>query len=127
VKRTFRYALLLLLPLVALQLQTANAQEKKAKVVCIAFYNLENLFDTLDDPKIDDAEFTPRGPGQWESKKYYTKLSHLAGVISQVGDEYSKTGPAIVGISEVENRQVVEDLVNTEPLKSTGYGFVHIR
>jgi hypothetical protein len=101
------------------------AQGSKAKVVSIGFYNLENLFDTIDDPKTDDAEFTPTGSGKWDTKRYHTKLEHLASVISQLGDEYVKTGPAIVGVSEVENRSVVYDLVRTEPLKSLGYDFIH--
>jgi hypothetical protein len=102
-----------------------NAQGKQAKVVCVAFYNLENLFDTIDDPNVDDFEFTPEGPSQWTSKRYYVKLSHMAEVISQIGDEYTKVGPVFIGVSEVENRGVVQDLVNTAPLKSMGYSFVH--
>jgi hypothetical protein len=125
VKRTFIYTFIFFLPFLALQHSTANAQGKQAKVVCVAFYNLENLFDTIDDPKIDDAEFLPNGSGQWDTKKYLLKLNHLATVISQIGDEYTKNGPALVGVSEVENRQVVDDLVHTPPLKSMGYDFVH--
>ncbi len=124
-KRFFIYAVFLLFPLVTLQTINANAQGKQAKVVCVAFYNLENLFDTIDDPNIDDVEFTPQGPGRWDSKKYYTKLSHLAEVISQIGDEYTKNGPVFIGVSEVENRRVVEDLVHTPPLGSMGYDVVH--
>jgi hypothetical protein len=125
VKRFFQFAVLLLIPLITFQNSAVKAQGKTAKVLCAAFYNLENLFDTIDDPKTDDAEFTPKGPGKWDSKRYYTKLGNLAGVISQIGDEYTKNGPALVGVSEVENRSVVDDLVQTHPLKSMGYGFVH--
>jgi len=125
VKRFSKYAIFLLLPLLAFQHPAINAQGKKAKIVCVAFYNLENLFDTIRDPKIDDAEFTPKGSGQWDSKRYYTKLSHLAEVISQIGDEYTKNGPVFIGVSEVENRLVLEDLVDTPPLKSLGYEIVH--
>ncbi len=124
-KKFYKYASFLLFPLLAFQHPAVNAQGKQAKVVCVAFYNLENLFDTIDDPKIDDAEFTPNGSGKWDSEKYYTKLSHMAEVISQIGDEYTKNGPVFIGVSEVENRRVVEDLVNTAPLKSMGYDFIH--
>ncbi len=124
-KKFHKYALFILFPLMAFQQPAVNAQGKQAKVLCVAFYNLENLFDTIDDPKIDDAEFLPKASSQWDSKRYYTKLNHLAEVISQIGDEYTKNGPAFIGVSEVENRQVVEDLVHTPPLKSMGYDVVH--
>jgi len=125
VKKFCKYAVFLVLPLLAFQQPTVNAQGKQAKVVCVAFYNLENLFDTIDDPNVDDVEFTPQGPSRWDSKRYYAKLSHLADVISQIGDEYTKNGPVFIGVSEVENRRVVEDLVHTPPLKSMGYDIVH--
>jgi hypothetical protein len=125
VKKFFKYAVFLLFPLLAFQQPVAQAQGKQAKVVCVAFYNLENLFDTIDDPNVDDVEFTPNGSSKWDSKRYYTKLSHLAEVISQIGDEYTKNGPVFIGVSEVENRHVVEDLVHTPPLKSMGYDIVH--
>jgi hypothetical protein len=125
VKKNYKFAFLLLFPLLAFQHPVTQAQVKQAKVVCVAFYNLENLFDTIDDPRTDDAEFTPKGSGKWDSKKYYTKLSNLADVISQIGDEYTKTGPVFLGVSEVENRQVVEDLIHTPPLRSMNYDIVH--
>ena len=124
-KRFSKYAIFLLLPLLAFQHPAVNAQGKKAKIVCVAFYNLENLFDTIDDPNTNDEEFTPKGTAQWDSKRYYTKLSHLAEVISQIGDEYTKNGPVFIGVSEVENRAVVEDLIHTPPLKSMGYEIIH--
>jgi len=125
VKQPFRILVILLFSFLAFQQPSVHAQGKQAKVLCVAFYNLENLFDTIDDPNIDDAEFLPNSPSRWDSKKYYTKLSHLADVISRLGDEYTKNGPVFVGVSEVENRQVVEDLAGTPPLKALGYDVVH--
>jgi hypothetical protein len=101
------------------------AQETKVKVACIGFYNLENLFDTINDPNIDDEEFLPDAANHWNSEKYKTKLQHLAQVISQIGDEVVKGGPVIMGFSEIENRQVVQDLIDTPPLKERGYKIVH--
>jgi len=102
----------------------ANAQDK-TKAACIAFYNLENLFDTIDDPRTNDAEFLPGGTNHWTSERYLTKLSNMAFVISKIGGEIIKGGPTLLGVSEIENKGVLEDLINTPPLKGLGYGIVH--
>ncbi len=103
----------------------AFAQNKIFKVACIAFYNQENLYDTIDDPNVDDAEFLPSGPNQWTSERYAIKLKHMSEAISQVGDEYVKGGPTLMGISEIENERVIVDLINSPALKPGGYEFVH--
>lgn len=98
----------------------SEAQEKKAyKVSCIGFYNLENLFDTLPGP--NDVEFTPDGPNKWNSERYYHKLNNMAEVIAQIGDEMFPGGPAVLGVSEIENRLVQDDLgrVHVNPPRST--------
>ncbi len=103
--------------------RTLSGQTKQVKVACIAFYNLENLFDTIPGP--NDTEFTPQGPYQWDSKKYNIKIHHMAEAISQIGDEYIKGGPVMFGVSEIENRGVLEDLIHTSPLDKAGYQIVH--
>jgi hypothetical protein len=103
----------------------AFSQGKKGNTITIAFYNLENLYDTIDDPLTDDTEFTPSGPSKWDSKRYHEKLSQLAKVISQIGDEGVSRGPSMIGLAEVENKQVVEDLINTPLLDKMGYRIVH--
>ena len=103
----------------------ASAQEKQFKVGCIAFYNLENLYDTINDPNTNDDEFTPEGKNKWISKRYYEKLDHMAQVISQIGDEYVKGGPVILGVAEVETQGVLEDLVKQPALVKSNYGVVH--
>jgi len=97
--------------------------KKQYKVGCIAFYNLENFFDTIPSP--NDNEFTPDGVNKWNTEKYNKKLDHMSTVISQIGSEMFPGGPALIGVSEIENRSVVEDLVNTSKLKSSKYSFVH--
>ncbi|MEI8202412.1 MAG: endonuclease/exonuclease/phosphatase family protein, partial [Bacteroidota bacterium] len=101
------------------------AQEKKIKITCIAFYNTENFYDTIKSPDTDDAEFLPSSSTSWNTEKYMIKLDHLSEVISQIGDEQVKGGPAIIGLSEVENRGVLQDLINTPRLKKLGYAIVH--
>ncbi|MCD8184764.1 MAG: endonuclease/exonuclease/phosphatase family protein [Bacteroides sp.] len=94
-------------------------------VYAAGFYNLENLFDTIDDPGPGDDEFTPAGAYNWTQDKYEKKLRNMATVISRLGREVCPAGPAFLGVSEVENRRVLEDLVKTEPMASMGYEIVH--
>ena len=84
----------------------------------IAFYNVDNLFDTLDTKDKNDAEFLPDGKNNWNSEKYNTKIQH----INKVFGEF--TSPLIIGVCEIENKQVVVDIVNGGALKGT-HGVVH--
>lgn len=104
---------------------SASAQEKTYKASCIAFYNLENLFDTIDDPNTNDAEFLPGGINKWTTKRYQEKLSNMAKVIGGIGSEMVKGGPTIIGVSEIENIGVLQDLIKTPPLSEMGYKIVH--
>ncbi|TAH40437.1 MAG: endonuclease [Bacteroidetes bacterium] len=101
------------------------AQKPTYKVAIVSFYNLENLFDTIDDPKIDDSEFLPGGKKNYSTEIYQDKLEHLAEVISQIGTDRSPEGAAILGVAEIENEGVLRDLVSTEKLKSRNYKIVH--
>lgn len=103
----------------------ANAQDKNYQVRCVAFYNLENLYDTIDAPNVSDEEFTPRGKNNWATMKYSNKLKNMAHAISQIGGKYAPNAPAILGVSEIENRSVLEDLVNMPELQKANYGIVH--
>jgi hypothetical protein len=102
-----------------------NAQQTYRSGV-IAFYNLENLFDTIDTPGVMDEDFTPQGLDRWTGDKYKIKISHMALAISRIGeDDGWKGGPAVIGVSEIENRKVLEDLVADPLLKDSGYQIVH--
>jgi hypothetical protein len=100
-------------------------KNKQYFLSCIGFYNVENLYDTIDAKDVDDFEFTPQGSNKWTSARYYKKLDNLAEVISQMGTDVSPDGLAILGLAEIENRKVVEDLVATSKLKSRKYEIVH--
>lgn len=103
------------------------AQETKGEyfIACVGYYNLENLFDTIDSPDVDDTEFTPEGESKWNTKRYYKKLEYLSEVIYGIGTDINPDGLAVLGFSEVENRSVVEDLVSSAKLKSRNYEIIH--
>ena len=102
-----------------------SAQEQKYKVSAIGFYNLENLFDTINQPDANDEEFTPLGSNNYTAEVYLDKLSRLAEVISQIAIEETPDGPAILGVAEIENKSVLEDLVNHPKIKERNYKIVH--
>ena len=85
------------------------------------FYNVENLFDTLNDPKINDEDFLPESEKQWNSERYFDKLEKLATVLTHP----SEHNPLFVGLVEIENRFVVLDLMKTGRLAETKYRVVH--
>ncbi|MDX6747390.1 endonuclease/exonuclease/phosphatase family protein [Polaribacter sp. PL03] len=102
-----------------------SSYKQSKNITTIGFYNVENLFDTIDDPKTFDDDYTTDGKRKWTYKRYNVKVKKLGSVIAQLGMNRSKYAPAIVGLVEVENAKVVEDLVNSTNLKKLHYGFVH--
>lgn len=101
------------------------SKKQSKKITTIGFYNVENLFDTIDDPNTFDDDFTSNGKKKWTYKRYNIKIKKLGSVISQLGLNRSKYPPAIVGLVEVENAKVVHDLVNSTNLRKHHYNFVH--
>lgn len=95
------------------------------KKISVAFYNLENLFDTKDDPTKLDDDFTPDGFKKWDDKRYAKKIKKLGKVISKIGEKENEAPPVLVGVAEVENAKVLEDLVQTKSLKKHDYEVVH--
>lgn len=104
---------------------TTQAQKNSYKVGLIGFYNLENLYDTINDPKTNDEEFLPEGTKRYTSEVYHDKLGRLAEVLSKIGTEVSPDGLALIGHAEVENKEVLIDLTHHPLLKSRGYQVVH--
>jgi predicted extracellular nuclease len=91
----------------------------------VAFYNLENLFDTLDDKHTHDNDFLPNSIKKWTPKRYKNKLRKLGFAISNIGKQETGKHPAIIGLAEVENALVIKDLIASKHLKDYSYGFVH--
>ncbi len=119
--KTLSYLLLILLTTAACSsLYKAKLSEfEKNKQYRFAFYNVENLFDTIDDPLTRDEEFTPTGKKKWSEERYQTKLDQIAQVLGDMNY------PAVVGFCEVENAMVLQDLIQKTKLKDYKYKYVH--
>jgi predicted extracellular nuclease len=98
---------------------------KQPDYYTIAFYNLENLFDTFDDKRTRDNDFLPSSEKRWTQKRYQKKLRKLGYTISQIGAKTSGNSPVIIGFAEVENRLVVNDLIKSKGLNDKSYDIVH--
>ena len=116
-KRLILYSCLLLV-LAACSGEPADSQH------VIGFYNLENLFDTVDDPQKNDEDFLPDGRNSWTEDKYQEKLANMAQVIDAMADRNGRYH-TVLGVCEVENRKVLEDLVAQEDIAGAGFEVVH--
>ncbi len=100
------------------QWQTETGATDQAEVR-VAFYNVENLFDTEDNPARQDEEFLPDSQKQWTAERYQNKLTKLAKVVAALNY------PVLLGLAEVENEVVLRDLVEHPDLVEAGYDLVH--
>jgi endonuclease/exonuclease/phosphatase family metal-dependent hydrolase len=92
----------------------------------IAFYNVENLFDVINDPHVFlNEDFTEFGRNNWTENRYLKKLSKISDAISKIGFESTGKLPAIIGLAEVENKKVLNDLIQQPKLVNTKYDFIH--
>jgi predicted extracellular nuclease len=103
-------------------LTAQSTDSKEIQEIRIMFYNLENLFDTYDDPLTSDDDFTADGLKSWSYYRYQKKLNDLAKVIIALGEW---NPPAVIGVCEVENFQVLLDLTTKTPLETFGYQIIH--
>lgn len=101
--------------------QAQPTKWKNKKYFTVVSYNVENLFDTIARNKLDE-EFTPQSEKQWNTERYYKKLSNIAQVLRAVHPEEL---PEAIGLVEIENRNVLEDLVKTPGLEAANYQIVH--
>ena len=101
------------------------AAQKKVATFGVAFYNLENLFDTINNNGKYDLEFSPQGSHKWDGKKYWSKIHNMAYAISQMTTKTTPMGPSVIGVSEIENITVLQDLVNDPQIKDWNLQIVH--
>ena len=115
--------LTLLMMIVVFNIQ--SQEEKRFKIHTVAFYNLENLFDTINDPlKYDEASPIMEMKSN-RSEVYKQKVKNMARVIANIGADKANNSPAVIGVCEIENRDVLEDLVNEPLLLGKDYGIIH--
>ena len=111
---------------ITISLSAFSQQDGEYRMICVGFYNLENLFDTINEEGVTDEEFTPEGKNMWTPDRYFEKLDNMARAIHGVGlSEYTPDGAVLLGVCELENASVMEDLANTDLLKDRNYKFVH--
>jgi hypothetical protein len=103
----------------------ASSQVKRYQVAVIGFYNLENLYDTINNPLINDDDFTPHGVKKYGTAIFKDKLNKLSRVISEIGTAYADNGLSILGVAEIENDTVLQFLVQHPVLQKRNYHIVH--
>jgi len=103
-------------------IHTVHAQKQGTDYLRLMFYNVENFFDTVDDPSTNDNDFLPNGSMRWTHTRYLEKRNNIFRVIANVGEW---DPPALVGLSEIENRGVLDDLIKNTPLAKYPYSIVH--
>ena len=119
-KKLLAYMILALM----LPISSNSLAQNKVKTYVIGFYNLENLFDTYHDDGKNDFEYLPDGANEWTDVKYQKKVHNMAKVIKAMKEENS-VYHAVLGVSEIENRHVLEDLVNDPQIADAGYMIAH--
>ena len=105
-----------------ISLQWGHAQTQGKDYIRLMFYNVENYFDTVNDPTTNDNEFTPEGTMRWTQTRYIDKRNNIFRVITHVGEW---DPPALVGVCEIEDRDVLNDLIKNTPLAKYPYAIIH--
>jgi hypothetical protein len=102
--------------------QSGFAQKKQ--IIAVGFYNLENYYDTINDPNVNDDEFTPDGANAYTPQVFKKKVENLLDVITIMGTEQTPDGMALLGVAEIENEAVLKTLVNHPRIKNRNWKVV---
>ena len=116
---------LLTISIIVISFSVGYAQKATYHPSVIGFYNLENFYDTVNNPMIDDEEFLPNSQRHYNTRIFFDKVGRLSEVISQMGTDINPDGVAILGVAEIENDTVLTALVNHKGLKNRNLKFVH--
>ncbi|TYA60102.1 endonuclease/exonuclease/phosphatase family protein [Formosa maritima] len=105
-----------------------NSSKKDSSIFLshtIAFYNTENLFDIYDSEKTIDSDLTPTADKRWTAKRFRKKINNIGFTIANIGKDETNKHPALIGLAEVENGSVINNLILSSHLKSYNYNYVH--
>lgn len=102
-----------------------SQDNRRYKIRTVAFYNVENLFDTVRDTLVFDEDRTPGGKDHWTEGRYAQKIAAISKTISRIGAETTGSMPDLIGLCEVENKRVLEDLAGHPNLRPGKYGIIH--
>lgn len=114
-----RFGLLIIAIGILITFQQCSTKYKSVK---LAFYNVENLFDTIDSPNTNDAEFLPGSKLGWNTTKVNQKIKNISKVLLSIN---AQNPPALIGLCEVENRKILSDLIQHSDLKKYNYEIIH--
>jgi predicted extracellular nuclease len=103
----------------------AQKTNRSYKICIAAFYNLENFYDTTNNPLVNDDDYTMAGMKKYSNKIYQDKIDRLSTVIAEIGTDKTPDGAAILGVAEIENDTVLKDLIHHPSLKKRNYAYVH--
>lgn len=123
---SFALFLLALTTLSSFTTRSELMQQKRYALYGVAFYNLENLFDTLHDAGKNDYEYLPTGTMKWGKMKYEAELHNMSRVLSELCTDKLPGGAAVIGVSEIENSNVLDDLLKQPSLAKRGYKYVDV-
>ncbi len=107
---------------IVIELPSQITPDSSEIAATVAFYHLENLYDIYNNPSTDDDDFTPNGDKKWTEKRYQEKLDHLAEVLDSIGD---RDGAELIGLAEVENAKILQDLIKKPLLADQAYQIIH--
>ena len=116
---------ILLIPIIWFSCFGCGICQEVFEVRTLAFYNLENLFDTVNDTTHYDDDRTANGSARWTMERNLHKLENLAKVISNLGSTNRSAHPEILGVCEVENQDVLQELIGQPLLRTANYAFIH--
>ncbi len=104
---------------------TPQAKDQNLTIHNLAFYNVENLFDTINDPNTLDEKSPILEIKEGRKAVYQQKVKNMATVIAGIGKDKTGSAPTLIGLAEVENETVIKDLIESSVLKAENYGYIH--
>ena len=116
---------LLTIAVTIISISAGYAQKESFKPSLIGFYNLENFYDTVNNPIVDDEEFLPNSERHYNTRIFLDKVERLSTVISQIGTDVNPDGLALMGVAEIENDTVLKILAHSKLLKSRNLKIIH--